>query len=76
MTAAATVAEAPAGTRPHVLSRRADQDLRTVFFVARPGARGSTEADLLGALGAREDISGRSHSHEDEANRSPVARGP
>lgn len=67
MTATTAVTQAPEGSHPHLLARFADQDLRTAFFVARPGPYGKVDADLLGGLGVREDIAGRGNKHEGDA---------
>jgi len=52
------VTEAPQGTHPQSLARRASQDLSTVFLVARPdsGHPAGPAQDILRALGTRDDI--------------------
>ncbi|MCW2605419.1 MAG: hypothetical protein JWO60_112 [Frankiales bacterium] len=65
-----TVIEPPDGQHPHVLARRADQDLRAVFVIGRPESRGTTSValDLLGAVGVRNDVVGKGKSSADYAS--------
>lgn len=65
-----TVIEPPEGQHPHVLARRADQDLEAVFVIGRPETRGTTSValDLLGAVGVRNDVVGKGKSSADYAS--------